>query len=87
MCVVFRIGEGRACWSLGNAYTALGNHDQAIHFAERHLEISREVWLPLVYSFHTPTVLAVGFCCRSQRFYWRCVCASDLSDGMHFQLF
>ena len=39
-----RIGEGRACWSLGNAYTALGNHDQAMHFAEKHLEISREVW-------------------------------------------
>ncbi|MGH0126541.1 UNVERIFIED_CONTAM: hypothetical protein FKN15_073871 [Acipenser sinensis] len=38
-----RIGEGRACWSLGNAYTALGNHDQAMHFAEKHLEISKEV--------------------------------------------
>lgn len=38
-----RIGEGRACWSLGNAHTALGNHDQAMHFAEKHLEICREV--------------------------------------------
>lgn len=38
-----RIGEGRACWSLGNAYTALGNHDQAMHFAEKHLEICKEV--------------------------------------------
>lgn len=38
-----RIGEGRACWSLGNAHTALGKHDQAIHFAEKHLEICKEV--------------------------------------------
>jgi G-protein signaling modulator 2 len=38
-----RTGEGRACWSLGNAYTALGNHDQAMHFAEKHSEIPREV--------------------------------------------
>lgn len=38
-----RIGEGRACWSLGNAHTALGNHDQAMHFAEKHLEICKEV--------------------------------------------
>lgn len=45
LCMVSfcRIGEGRACWSLGNAYTALGNHDQAMHFAEKHLEICREV--------------------------------------------
>uniref|UniRef100_A0A673KYP0 G-protein-signaling modulator 2-like n=1 Tax=Sinocyclocheilus rhinocerous TaxID=307959 RepID=A0A673KYP0_9TELE len=32
-----------ACWSLGNAHTALGNHDQAMDFAEKHLEISKEV--------------------------------------------
>ncbi|XP_016419793.1 G-protein-signaling modulator 2-like [Sinocyclocheilus rhinocerous] len=32
----------RACWSLGNAHTALGNHDQAMDFAEKHLEISKE---------------------------------------------
>lgn len=44
MCfLVSRIGEGRACWSLGNAHTALGNHDQAMHFAEKHLEICKEV--------------------------------------------
>lgn len=43
MCFRCRIGEGRACWSLGNAHTALGNHDQAMHFAEKHLEICREV--------------------------------------------
>lgn len=40
---LWRIGEGRACWSLGNAHTALGNHDQAMHFAEKHLEICKEV--------------------------------------------
>lgn len=38
-----RVGEGRACWSLGNAYISLGNHDQALHFARKHLEISQEV--------------------------------------------
>lgn len=38
-----RVGEGRACWSLGNAYTALGNHDTALDFAQKHLEISKEV--------------------------------------------
>lgn len=46
MCIIelcSRIGEGRACWSLGNACTALGNHDQAMHYAEKHLDISREV--------------------------------------------
>lgn len=46
MCLILsfcRIGEGRACWSLGNAHTALGNHDQAMHFAEKHLEICKEV--------------------------------------------
>lgn len=40
---VCRIGEGRACWSLGNAHTALGNHEQAMSFADKHLEISKEV--------------------------------------------
>ena len=38
-----KVGEGRACWSLGNAHTALGNHEKAIQFATRHLEISQEV--------------------------------------------
>lgn len=39
----FRVGEGRACWSLGNAYVSLGSHEQALHFARKHLEISQEV--------------------------------------------
>ena len=38
-----RVGEGRAYWSLGNAHTALGNHEQAMFFAEKHLEIAKEV--------------------------------------------
>lgn len=38
-----RVGEGRACWSLGNAYVLLGNHRQALHYARKHLAISREV--------------------------------------------
>nr|XP_048678306.1 G-protein-signaling modulator 1 isoform X1 [Caretta caretta] len=38
-----RVGEGRACWSLGNAYVSLGNHDQALRFARKHLEISQEI--------------------------------------------
>lgn len=38
-----RVGEGRAYWSLGNAHTALGNHQQAMYFAEKHLEIAKEV--------------------------------------------
>lgn len=38
-----RVGEGRAYWSLGNAHTALGNHQQAMYFAEKHLQIAKEV--------------------------------------------
>ncbi|NWT59809.1 GPSM1 protein, partial [Erythrocercus mccallii] len=38
-----RVGEGRACWSLGNAYVSLGSHEQALHFARKHLEISQEI--------------------------------------------
>lgn len=38
-----RVGEGRACWSLGNAYVSLGNHKQALYYARKHLEISKEV--------------------------------------------
>lgn len=38
-----RVGEGRACWSLGNAYVSLGNNKQALYYARKHLEISKEV--------------------------------------------
>lgn len=40
---MFRVGEGRACWSLGNAYVSLGDHKQALHYARKHLDISKEV--------------------------------------------
>lgn len=42
LCLV-RVGEGRACWSLGNAYVSLGDHKQALHYARKHLDISKEV--------------------------------------------
>ncbi|XP_015427842.1 PREDICTED: G-protein-signaling modulator 1 [Myotis davidii] len=38
-----RVGEGRACWSLGNAYVSMGSPAQALTFAKKHLEISQEV--------------------------------------------
>ena len=38
-----RVGEGWVCWSLGNTPTALGKNEEAIKFASKHLEISREV--------------------------------------------
>lgn len=38
-----RVGEGRACWSLGNAYSAMANHEKALHFATLHLNISKEL--------------------------------------------
>ena len=41
--IIFRVGEGRAYWSLGNAYTALNRHDIALGYAEKHLIVSKEV--------------------------------------------
>ena len=41
-----RVGEGRACWSLGNAYVSMGSPAQALTFAKKHLEISQEVSQP-----------------------------------------
>ena len=37
---LYRVGESRAYWSLGNNYTALGDHRQARHFANKHLQLS-----------------------------------------------
>ena len=37
-----QVGEGRACWSLGNAHSAMGDPEKAYHYASRHLEISKE---------------------------------------------
>ena len=36
------MGEGRACWSLGNAHSSMGQHLEAYQYAKRHLEISRD---------------------------------------------
>ena len=33
---------GRACWSLGNAHSSMGQHLEAYQYAKRHLEISRD---------------------------------------------
>lgn len=41
--VHIRVGEGRACWSLGNAYVSQGDHKQALHYSRKHLDISKEV--------------------------------------------
>ena len=37
------MGEERAYWSLGNAYTCLGEHRQARHYTERHLALAMEL--------------------------------------------
>lgn len=38
-----KVGEARACWSLGNAHSSIGNHDIALQFAQQHLSLAREV--------------------------------------------
>ena len=38
-----RIGEARAYWSLGNAYTSLADYRQARHFSSKHLELAAEI--------------------------------------------
>ena len=40
---MYRVGEERAYWSLGNAYTCLGEHRQARYYAERHLQLATEL--------------------------------------------
>lgn len=37
------MGESRAYWSLGNAYTAMRDHRQARHYASKHLTLSLEL--------------------------------------------
>ena len=37
-----QVGEGRACWSLGNAHSAMGETETAFHYASRHLDIAKE---------------------------------------------
>lgn len=38
-----RIGEARAYWSLCNACAALGDHREALHYAQRHLRMAVEL--------------------------------------------
>ena len=38
-----RIGEARAYWSLGNAFTCLGEHRLARQYAEKHLQLTLEL--------------------------------------------
>lgn len=42
-----RVGEARACWSLGNAHSAIGNHEKALSFAESHLQLAKELQDPV----------------------------------------
>lgn len=37
-----KVGESRAYWSLCNAHSAMGQPEEAFHFAQKHLEISKE---------------------------------------------
>jgi len=46
-----RVGEGRACWSLGNCYGTLGRPEKALLYAGQHLEISKEVSLYIYWYF------------------------------------
>ncbi|KAG3288347.1 G protein signaling modulator 1, transcript variant X3 [Ictidomys tridecemlineatus] len=39
----YKVGEGRACWSLGNTYVSMGSPAQALTFAKKHLQISQEI--------------------------------------------
>jgi len=59
-----RVGEGRACWSLGNAHTALGRNEEAIQYASKHLEISKEVRRWIFHIFQAPPQAAC--------FLWSC---------------
>ena len=43
MCIVFRIGECRAYWSLGNAHMSLGDYKQARTFSAKHLRLAEEM--------------------------------------------
>ena len=38
-----RVGEARAYWSLGNAYTSLGDYRQARHFSQKHMQLAVEI--------------------------------------------
>jgi G-protein signaling modulator 2 len=42
-----KIGEARACWSLGNAHAAIGNHEKALHYAQLHLYLAKDLGDPV----------------------------------------
>lgn len=42
-----KIGEARACWSLGNAHAAIGTHEKALHYAQLHLFLAKELGDPV----------------------------------------
>ncbi len=52
-----RIGECRAYWSLGNAYAALGEIENAISYANKHLEVAKEV----IIRFHLRALFILVF--------------------------
>ena len=37
------MGEARACWSLGNAYTVMGDYKQALSYAVTHYQLAFKV--------------------------------------------
>lgn len=39
-----KVGEARACWSLGNAHSSISNHEKALNFAELHYALAKEVF-------------------------------------------
>ena len=36
------MGEGRAHWSISNAFASLGRHEEALEYACKHLDITKE---------------------------------------------
>jgi G-protein signaling modulator 2 len=38
-----KIGESRAYWSLSNAFASLGDLENAIHYANKHLNLARQL--------------------------------------------
>jgi len=47
-----KVGEARACWSLGNAHSSIRNHEKALHYAEQHYSLAKEVYLRVFFLFY-----------------------------------
>lgn len=43
-----KVGEARACWSLGNAHSSVGDHEKALEYAEQHYGLARDVSLEFI---------------------------------------